>query len=105
MIIGCPVVDCSWATSSDLPETVTDGTLAEIFGWGTFRATHEAQARRQAELDTRAHLESHDVLDFVKTIEHLRKLLAAQIDMVMELTGQRPVFGLALDPEIVRPKT
>jgi hypothetical protein len=107
MIIRCVVEGCTWETSSDLPETVTDGTLAEIFGWGTVRATHEAQARQRAEVDTRRHLESHDVLDFIKTITGLRQALAAQVNMVLELTGQyqRDVFGLALDPEIVRPKT
>lgn len=87
--IRCPVAGCAWSTSTDLPDSVTDGALAEIFGWGVFRATHAGLKRQQAEADTRTHLESHDVLDFAKTIRGLQDLVASQVTTIVELTGQQ----------------
>lgn len=87
--IRCPVMDCGWSTNTDPPETVTDMTLASVFGPGVILATQTAQRRQQAEVDTRRHLESHDVLDFVKTIKRFEDLVAGQVKTMLELTGQR----------------
>lgn len=95
MIIRCPVMGCAWETNSEPDPAVTDMTLASVFGPGVVLATQTAQKRQQAEVDTRRHLESHDVLDFVKTIRGLEDLVAGQVNTMMELTGQRAVFGMA----------
>lgn len=105
--IRCPIMDCSWSTNTDLPDDITDHTLAGIFGIGAFRATQAAQKRQTAEDDTRQHLESHGVLDFVKTIKAFEELVASQVNTILELTGQKATFGLvglALDVQ-VEPKT
>jgi hypothetical protein len=99
-LVTCPVVDCNWSLDYSLPADISDATLSGIFGWGVFRATHESQARADAERDTRDHLKSHDVVDFVKTIRGLEELVASQVNMILELTGQKPVYsfkGLAVD--------
>ena len=87
--IRCPVMDCTWSTNTDPPDTVTDMTLASVFGPGVILATQAAQKRQQAEHDTRKHLESHDVLDFVKTIKRFEELVASQVNMMLKLTGQQ----------------
>lgn len=98
--IRCPVMDCAWSTSTDLPAEVTDATLAGVFGWGVFRAGHEASKRHQVEAETRRHLQTHDVIDFVKTIKRLEELVASQVNQILELTGQQATYslkGLAVD--------
>lgn len=105
--LRCVVEGCTWSTSSDLPGDINEMTLAGVFGPGVFMATQRAQKRQQAEVDTREHLESHDVLDFVKTITGLQTLVASQINTMLELTGQKATFGLeGLAPAVeFEPKT
>jgi hypothetical protein len=74
--LTCPVDGCEWRLSMAEVELRT-----MVTGFTLDRETMEIVARKQAETTEgviRQHAESHDVLDYLRTIQRLRTDLAQQ---------------------------
>lgn len=70
----CPVVGCTWTFNSDrLPP------MRLMVGAGGLDEAFAAMTKKNAEATERIlreHLESHELLDFVRTIHHLQCTIA-----------------------------
>lgn len=75
----CPVEGCDWKFKAE-PVERERYVIEDPTSKGVADAVADASRRRAAEIDQelRAHLESHDVLDFVRTIARLKQDLAQQ---------------------------
>lgn len=77
----CPVDDCGWSYD-DHPRDLE--TLVDNLGLDVLR-THAILTRRENAL--RAHLESHDVLDWARTVGRLQEEAARKDSLIDQLRG------------------
>lgn len=70
---ACPVDDCDWyLDEAPVDERLGMGTLADVFGFGVIAAHALNERARTVEAELNAHLDSHTVLEWVRTVERLR---------------------------------
>lgn len=87
--ISCPVDDCNWRADAQPPE-VGPGALADVFGPGVMAAVARNNFHRDLEERLDRHLQSHSVLEWVRTVGRLeRELTAAQVREGMAIIRQR----------------
>ena len=60
-IYPCPMPACPWAHLSMPGPAESDGTLAEVFGWGVFAARARSERLVGIEETIKAHLATHPV--------------------------------------------
>ena len=85
-VFKCVVDDCPWELEDRHPEVSMDA-LATVFGRGVMSSIARDQHHRQIEEATDAHLKTHSVLEWARTVSRLRSELAAARSAVAEVGG------------------
>lgn len=74
-IYHCPVDGCGWThIVPPLDPRINGNTLAGAFGPGVMAQVAANQRAEKIERALRDHLKSHDVLDYVRTIQRLKDI-------------------------------
>jgi hypothetical protein len=92
-VISCPVLDCGWTldASGPDPRSVQQETLASVFGMGVFASVAIAGHNERIEREIATHLETHDLVQYVRTMTHQREQLArttAHLEAASETVGR-----------------
>lgn len=74
--IDCPVDGCEWGADNQPPE-VEETALANVFGLGVMSAIARNGFHRDLENRIDQHLNTHSVLEWVRTVTALRDKVAA----------------------------
>lgn len=95
----CPVAECTWFHDV-VPPNVDATALASVFGLGVMASVAHNQHLQRVEDELRAHLESHDVVDWARTIQVQKESIHELQRQLMEASST--LAELAVMPPTTR---